>query len=163
MHQGYPEIVKRRGRSAAEVVIRLEGPQLPVLAMRGAFMVIERERGLPWTGSRPGSFTITKWEGPPEHLSPLSKKNRGTRRYQGVNGDEDPEFAQPRDEDERQERDRLDQRAIRTGLASFIIGLGNEAEAQTFVRYWHRKSLEVPDYEYKNGDIAPVVDAEILW
>lgn len=160
-HQGYPEIVNRKERSPFEVVIRLEGPSLTHHDIRSAFMLAERQRALPWTGTLPGSLNLQVWEGPDDTISPLSR-HRGRRRVRGPIEEEDPEL-EPRNDDEQQEKERLDERARRKMNPSYILGFEKQAEAQAFVRYWHRRSLELPDFEYKNGDIAPVVSAEILW
>lgn len=54
--------------------------------------------------------------------------------------------------------------ARRTPVPRYICGFATEAEAQTFVRYWHRRTMEpYADFDYENGDIPPVVIAEILW
>lgn len=50
----------------------------------------------------------------------------------------------------------------RKGKCSYLFGFDSEDAALTFVQYWHRRPLEMGT-GYGNDDIAPVVNAELLW
>ena len=54
-------------------------------------------------------------------------------------------------------------RERRKARCSYLFGFDTEDAALTFVQYWHRRPLEMTAMSYDSDDIAPVVDAELLW
>lgn len=154
-HQGYPFIVNRPGRSNAEVLLQLEGPQPTAHGIRRAIVKAERELGVPWTGEflGDGQVKITKWEPQGRNVSPLSLR-RDLREEVQEDG------SRPRSA----EGEGGDAWTVSKpqGNPTFILGFASDAEAERFVRYWHRRPL-MQEPGYSNGDIDPVVNAEILW
>ena len=164
-YSGYPFIVKRLDKSPFEVLLQLEGPQLSIPNIRSAIFKVARDRGLPWTGSENHDMKVTKWEVRGSNVSPLSSKRleddwegeqdrfdkaEALKHGDGPGGQDDNEPAEFR-------------RQRRFAAPSYIIGFQTEGEAQTFVRFWHRRPMELANYDYANGDIAPIVNAEMLW
>ena len=172
-HLGYPEIVSRPDRSPAEVLMRFEGWTPMLLSIRSELIFHERKRGLPWTGEM-ASIRIHKWT--------LERKNRSTASYASVDesdGEDDDnanqagEYSQPLNESDLvrwgPEGDFKDETEVPTQSRtrrhvepSFIVGLQTEAEASAFVKYWHRRPMDVKPPEGML-DGPPIVNAEILW
>lgn len=156
-YRGYPAITARPDKAPVEVLLHLAGPQLTIPNIRLAFHRVARYRGMPWTGASQDYHTmnIRKWEVRGTNVSPM-----GTRRlteYNGTVGDMDDLH------DEREDSDDT-HRPRRAAVPRYIVGFETDAEAQTFVRYWHRRPLAMPeDFKYENGDLPPIVNAEILW
>lgn len=144
---GYPAIVNRPDRSPVEVVLRLDGPQLAIPHIKSVLYYAAKHRGLPWTGNE-RAINLFKWESRTPNVSPMS-----LRRVR--QGDED-DVEEDDSEDESQMR-------RRKPLPCYIIGFDTESEAQTFVRYWHGRPMELKDFVYENNDSAPIANAEILW
>lgn len=169
-YQGYPAIVNRPNRSPAEVLFRLEGQQLTIPNIRSALSKAARDRGMPWTGQEGHHLSIHKWEMGERNVSSFSRRlhrpfydakheadevNRGAGEDGESSGNADLDAAVDEEPTEFQ-------RLRRRPSPAYIIGFQNEAEAQTFVRFWHRRHLELANHDY-DGDMAPTVNAEILW
>lgn len=146
---GYPALINRPDRAPVEVALRLEGPQLAIPHIKSALYYAAKHRGLPWTG-QDRAIDVFKWEPQGPSISPM-----GPRRLEEDLKDNEEEEEEA-EEDETQAR-------RRKPLPCYIIGFNTESEAQTFVRYWHRRPLELRDFIYEDNDIAPIANAEILW
>ena len=171
-NQGYAEIVNRPGRSPAEALLRFEGltPQIDIV--KKVINDVELERGLPWTGEYRG-FKVDRWEVSSHVHSPMSPLPLKSR--QTALDDADDLFAAGSDprsdspwsnasgdqgyaEEQAEEKDRSDERGK---TVRYIVGFQTDADASAFVRYWHRRPMTgLLTYDY---DLAPIVDAEILW
>ncbi|GAB7349884.1 hypothetical protein MBLNU459_g0577t1 [Dothideomycetes sp. NU459] len=147
-NQGYPAIVNRPNRAPVEVVLRLEGPQLAVPHIRSAIYNAAKSRGLPWTGEQK-ALDVFKWEPHGRRVSPM-----GRQRLE--------EHAETFEKDA-EGKDKEPQRAMREALPCYTLGFNNESDAQTFVRYWHRRPMHLEDFVFEDSDTPPVVNAEILW
>ena len=164
-HLGYPEIVSRPDKSPAEVLIRFEGWTPILRAIRSNLIAHERKRGVPWTGEL-GSFKISRWS--------VAKEDRSIKSFASASeGNGETEASQtsaasehvrwrPDDVPDDEMHDPGQSQARRYVPPSFIVGLQTEAEASAFVRYWHRRSMDV-EAPTENPDISPLVNAEILW
>ncbi|GAB7339454.1 hypothetical protein MBLNU457_6083t1 [Dothideomycetes sp. NU457] len=171
---GYADLVERPNRSPFEVLLRFEGVNPGHTLLNSIIKRAEYKRGIPWTGEVLESYTLTKWEHSGEVQSPLSHvrskgyvlpdnedpvkdeegEAEGERKYDMV----------PRNDYERDEEERIAQRARRTPASSFIVGLQTQAEASAFARYWHKRVLM--EGTIRNGshqETAPMVSAEVLW
>ncbi|CAD0085230.1 unnamed protein product [Aureobasidium vineae] len=164
---GYPAIVKGPLKEPYVVMVRLEGPQMLTTMARGIFMKAERDRRSPWNGEF-GNLPYHTWEPTPKNISPLDrksrldkdgdhKKNSWLEEIEEV-ADMDSEF----EEDERTEN-RPGTRERRKVRCSHLFGFDTEDAALTFVQYWHRRPLDITGTSYNSDDVAPVVDAELLW
>lgn len=166
-HGGYPHIVSRPNKSPFEVLFYLEGPQLNIEQIRGVLKRTAKERQLPWSGddttrlARP--FPIEKWEHASSHtISPLGDRKL---KFDWLQDDDSGVEAAAEDEDDFTERERSlgVRRQRRQPAVRYIAGFETEAEAETFARYWHARSMEPHDSSVLAGDLAPIVHAELLW
>lgn len=178
-HRGYPDIVQRPGRAIAEVLLRLEGPQVRLHDMRMAFIRSEGERALPWTGDRIGAFNIDVWEPKEYKESTMSSRPIGKSRLEewssqhSMLGPSEPEKESedvesssiPSDpyKKDRGVPERTKEQARWKPTPSYIIGFDTAEQAYAFVRYWHRRPLNMRDKDHFNGDLPPIINAEILW
>ena len=169
--QGYPHIVNRPERAPAEVLMRLDGPQMTVFTMKDSFNKAERARGVPWVGGEYGNLKITKWEPIIEHISPLSpdklpKKAGWDEWAEGdvaVTGARNgPDSERPTSDEEIKEEARLRDRVQRKDVPRYILGFANDAEASIFVRFWHRRPFG-EHLNHEHGELAATIHAEILW
>lgn len=156
-HQGYPHIVNRPNKSPVEVLLRLEGPKLSIPLVRSALVAAARRRDVPWTGVEVTKIPIEKWVAKNPDVSPLNPKN----------GLKDYELLESNSSESVQGGDGIEESDSRSSggrlpPACYIVGLQTEAEAQTFVRYWHRRPMELSIDGFDYGDVAPIVNAEIL-
>lgn len=165
-HRGYPNLVDRPNKSPFEVLLRLDGPQLAIPHIRIALAKAARDRAMPWTGKETSRIRIMRWDTRGTNVSPMSpreidvehKDDIGARDRTGsLFGSELP------GEIHEGEADRDRERKRRLAAARYILGFDTDIEAQAFVRFWHGRPLELVDTTCYDGDIAPVVNAEVLW
>ncbi|KAG9962070.1 hypothetical protein KCU61_g5099, partial [Aureobasidium melanogenum] len=164
---GYPDIVKGPLREPYIVMIRLEGPQLPITMVKGVLGKVERERRIPWNREF-GDLSYRTWDPKPKNISPFSANNRldkgGTkiRNHWLEEIEELAEMDNPMEEEDDFDR-RAGGRERRKARQSYLFGFDSEDAALTFVQYWHRRPLDMSGMNFDSDDIAPVVDAELLW
>ncbi|KAI5201115.1 hypothetical protein E4T39_05389 [Aureobasidium subglaciale] len=162
---GYPDIVKNPLKEPYVVMMRLEGPQLPITMVKGVLDKTERERRIPWNRDF-GDLTFHTWEPKPKNISPLDVKSRLDKTWESEVDEDEVEEIDYMD-NQRQNDDRADQgsnkRERRRPRCSYLFGFDSEDAALTFVQYWHRRPLDRSNYTYDNDEVAPVVDAELLW
>ncbi|KAL1303369.1 hypothetical protein AAFC00_006766 [Neodothiora populina] len=151
---GYPHLVNRPTRMPAEVLLHLEGKEIPMPQIRYAFGKAARFRGLPWTGDDRLIY-LEKWDGGAKDISPM-----GSRGFKFDVAHE--EIAGPSDEESTTSLVEPSRRKFRGALQRYIVGFDNQAEAETFVRHWHMQPLLGLDHML-NGDSAPIVNVEVLW
>ncbi|KAH0291844.1 hypothetical protein KCU71_g15237, partial [Aureobasidium melanogenum] len=149
------------------VMIRLEGPQLPITMVKGVLGKVERERRIPWNREF-GDLSYRTWDPKPKNISPFSANNRldkgGTkiRNHWLEEIEELAEMDNPMEEEDDFDR-RAGGRERRKARQSYLFGFDSEDAALTFVQYWHRRPLDMSGMNFDSDDIAPVVDAELLW
>jgi len=173
-YHGYADLVERPDKSPVEVLLRFEGVNPGLTLLNSIIKRAEYTRGIPWTGEVLESYTLTKWEHSGEVRSPLSRTDSkdgvvldNGEHFEGDEANVEDERTRnmtPRNEYERDEEERIAERARRQPAASFIVGLETQAEASAFARYWHKRVLM--DGTIKNGgheEAAPIVNAEVLW
>ncbi|KAK6003673.1 hypothetical protein QM012_009444 [Aureobasidium pullulans] len=166
-NQGYPDIVKGPLKEPYVVMIRLEGPQLPITMVRGVLGKVERERRIPWNREF-GHLSYRIWEPKPKNVSPLSTNNRldkggnKTRNRWLEDIEELAEMDNALGEEDRHD-ERPGGRERRKARSSYLFGFDSEDAALTFVQYWHRRSLDMSSMNFDTEDTAPVVEAELLW
>ncbi|KAI5269078.1 hypothetical protein E4T47_07295 [Aureobasidium subglaciale] len=162
---GYPDIVKSPLRKPYVVMMRLEGPQLPITMVKGALDKMERERRIPWNRDF-GDLSFYVREPKPKNISPLDSKSRLDKKWES---EFDEDVVEEIDEMDKQLQsdDRAEQRSSRRERrkprCSYLFGFDSEDAALSFVQYWHRRPLDLPNQNYDNDEVAPVVDAELLW
>jgi hypothetical protein len=164
---GYPDIVKGPLKDPYVVMIRLEGPQMPITMVKGILAKVERERRIPWNREF-GDFSYRTWEPKPKNISPLnrvmrldkSEKDHRKNRFEEL--EEIAEMEDHLEEDEPEDRP-SGTRERRKERCSYLFGFDSEDAALTFVQYWHRRPLETTGMSYDSDDLAPVVNAELLW
>lgn len=164
---GYPDIVKGPLEEPYIVMVRLEGPQLPITMVKGVLGKVERDRRIPWNREF-GDLSYRIWDPKPKNISPLSKINRlekGKNPSRNSWLEEIEELAEMEDlaEEEDGRDERTGGRERRKARSSYLFGFDSEDAALTFVQYWHRKPLDMSGMTFDSDDIAPVVDAELLW
>ncbi|KAI4749167.1 hypothetical protein E4T50_00505 [Aureobasidium sp. EXF-12298] len=164
---GYPDIVKGPLREPYIVMIRLEGPQLPITMIKGVLSKVERERRIPWNREF-GDLSYQTREPKSKNISPLDRKSRldtSGRRNKNDWFNEIEEIAEmdAEVEEDEPEDNPSGPRERRKARCSYLFGFDTEDAALTFVQYWHRRPLEMTAMSYNSDDIAPVVDAELLW
>ena len=120
-----------------EARLTLEGPQLSLSYLRHIFIESGRDRSLGWSGGDELAPRMTKWEPPPpeEIVSPMSRSRAAhTDRQPRYNGEESTEndAAGPKSQLKR-----------RTPPLVYILGFHSERAMQSFVHFWHRRSVEV--------------------
>lgn len=177
-HKGYPNLLLRPKRSPVEVMLRLEGPQLAISHIRSALSKTARDRGMPWTGKDNSEMKISKWEIRGTNISPMSNREFKVLKERRSEATEKSATSPPGEqeyedkyedtyEDDQEDGDEDGDvevhRKRRQPAPGYIIGFDTESEAQTFVAYWHRRAMGLADFYYENGDVAPLVNAEILW
>ncbi|CAD0114282.1 unnamed protein product [Aureobasidium uvarum] len=164
---GYPAIVNGPLKEPYVVMVRLEGPNMLTTMARGIFIKVERARRSPWNGEY-GNLPYHTWEPAPKNISPSDRKGR-LDKDGGIRGnrwlEEIEEVADMDNDFEADERtdDRPGTRERRKGKCSHLFGFDTEDAALNFVQYWHRRPLDITGTNYDTDDVAPVVDAELLW
>jgi len=128
--------------------------------IRDVLIKSAKDRHMPWNLKDGHNLTLWKWEVTGANISPMSSRRLPEAAEDDGRREEERRGSNSRDEKPGQD-DHPQQKAQLP--PSYIVGLHTEAEAQTFVRFWHRRPMEHPDHDFLNGDIAPVVNAEILW
>jgi hypothetical protein len=162
-NHGYRDIVNGPLKEPYVVMIRLEGPQVPITMIKGALGKVERERRIPWNREF-GDLSHRTWEPKSRNISPLSRranlgKNERDNRFDALE-----EIAEMNNdaEEEDVEDPSPGSRDKRKGRCSYLFGFDSEDAALTFVQYWHRRPIDM-GAAYGNDDIPPVVNAELLW
>jgi hypothetical protein len=163
-NQGYRDIVNGPLKEPYVVMIRLEGPQVPITMIKGALGKVERERRIPWNREF-GILSYRTWEPKSTNISPLSRrpimgKNERDNRFDALQ--EIAEMDNDADEEDDVEDPSRGSRDKRKGRCSYLFGFDSEDAALTFVQYWHRRPIDI-GAAYDNDDIPPVVNAELLW
>ncbi|THX81150.1 hypothetical protein D6D05_04272 [Aureobasidium pullulans] len=162
---GYPDVVKGPLRKPYVVMIRLEGPQLPITMIKGVLSRVERERRIPWNRDF-GDLSYHTWEPKPKNISPLDERTRLDKNGDDEGNSNEIEEIAEMDRDAKggeEGSDRPGRRERRKPRCSYLFGFDSEDAALTFVQYWHRRPLDMAEVNYANDEIAPVVDAELLW
>jgi hypothetical protein len=135
--------------------------------VKGVLAKVERERRIPWNREF-GDFSYRTWEPKPKNISPLnrvmrldkSEKDHRKNRFEEL--EEIAEMEDHLEEDEPEDRP-SGTRERRKERCSYLFGFDSEDAALTFVQYWHRRPLETTGMSYDSDDLAPVVNAELLW
>jgi hypothetical protein len=162
-NQGYRDIVNGPLKEPYIVMIRLEGPQVPITMIKGALGKVERERRIPWNREF-GDLSYRTWEPKSRNISPLSRRanlgnNERDNRFDAL--EEIAEMDNDVEEDDVKDPAPAS-RDKRKGRCSYLFGFDSEDAALTFVQYWHRRPIDL-GAAYGNDDIPPVVNAELLW
>lgn len=143
-----------------EVRLALEGPQLSMTSIRQTLAASGAERALPWSGSQDNKLNIHKWE-PQQSVSPQDRSY-----YARSNMDTVPlEDSTPVDDAPGQAESSGSAQRRRIPRNVYLVGFNHEADAQTFVQYWHRRPM-LPsrlNQSFEDGESAPIVNAELLW
>ncbi|KAF1825990.1 uncharacterized protein K489DRAFT_376387 [Dissoconium aciculare CBS 342.82] len=142
-HKGKPLYQQRHGRTPFEVRFAMEGPQLSVGALRHVILEDGIERGQSWSGVDGGTPNILEWD--PVHREVLLE-----------------------------DRERKPARAVKAGVKEvatrtmnpiFIISFPTKQIAQSFVCYWHRRTIEkkkISSWEMEFAFDAPIADVQLL-
>lgn len=156
--RGQPEIVKRPGRMPAEVALRFPMSRITKAELEAALSAAEKRRNLPWCGTSFSSFKCDAWRSPASlgtELRIRTKKHRSPQSSMPINN-ETHTLAAALDQPVK-----IDEQAEPENRASvFIVGLGSRAEAESFVRYWHRRTIPEPGADPAKPPV--VVDADVL-
>ncbi len=134
---GYPELISSETNSSYPILFTVDGAQPSYYDIKQAIHQDGKDRGLMWTA--------------------LTSKN-SIRKF---------ETATPKSEDEADEnifdgREKAPSYA-RYKPARWILSFQSEAEAQRFVRTWHRREFPLPRGSSTYGEPPPMINAEILW
>ena len=126
---GYPDIVKGPLKEPYVVMIRLEGPQLPITMVKGVLGKVERERRIPWNREF-GELSYRTWEPKPKNVSPFSANTRldkGENKNRNSWLEEIEELAEMENPVEQDEQDeRLGRRERRKVRSSYLFGFDSE-------------------------------------
>jgi hypothetical protein len=149
---GVPPYQRRNGRTPFEVRFTMEGPQLTIGALRHIIMEDGIERGQSWSGTESKELTIWEWD--PWSSSPITEAKArdlaqaDTRRAASPRGDK------PNPKTQR-----------RTPNTIFLISFATKEAAQSFVCYWHRRTIEkqvIGHLDIAFATDAPVADVQYI-
>lgn len=162
-NNGYAPLIKRRDRMPYEVRLTLEGPQIAMNRIRYIIYESGRERALSWSGGEEMNVQISRWEAHHDLSAPQARSGQ----IETAIGNLD-------EQDEEQEK--MDRHAMKAGngeeglqrrrteIPVYVLGFHTEHAARSFVAHWHRRPLELgKGGEDEEGDLPPVVNAELLW
>ena len=182
-NRGYPFLTARKDRMPYEARLTMEGPQLHASAIRHLLRLSGRSRELLWSGGDRQTPVINKWV-PPERglsngrLSGMSRKRAagewGKRQEiheqreaerEGADaytpGDVGADGSSPAEVDlQEASGDRSWQEKERS---TYILGFATERAMQSFVHYWHRRSMVTEGFEHSNSDLPAIANVEALW
>ncbi|KAI9700637.1 MAG: hypothetical protein M1836_002004 [Candelina mexicana] len=146
---GYAQLIASESKSEFPILFSTDGSQPSTNAITEAISHDGRNRGLPWALST-SKNAIKKLEDqtPPQPATEDAQENTDSSHVDASSIDE-PEKTPNHQSRYKQPR--------------WIISFQNEAEAQRFVRMWHRREFPTPRTGSIYGEPPPMVNAEILW
>ncbi|KAI9760624.1 MAG: hypothetical protein M1835_000140 [Candelina submexicana] len=146
---GYAQLIASESKSEYPILFTIDGSQPSTHAISEAIGHDGRKRGLPWALST-SKNAIKKLEDPtPPQTATEDAQEKTDSSHLDASIDE-PEKTPSHQTRYRQPR--------------WIISFQNEAEAQRFVRMWHRRAFPMPRGAGSiYGEPPPMVNAEILW
>jgi hypothetical protein len=152
VHNGIPPYQTRNGRTPFEVRFAMEGPQLTVGALRHVILEDGIERGQSWSGTDSNVLTIWEWD--TKSASPITEA-----KARDIAVAEARRAAAPRQDTSNPNLPR------RTKNPIFIISFPTREAAQSFVCYWHKRTIEkklVSHYDMPFATDAPVADVQLI-
>lgn len=159
---GYPMITRRADKMPYEVRLTLEGPQHPLSRIRSVIHNSGRERALEWSGGDEKNVKITKYE---PRLERSAEQLAGEKSHLGRT--EDAQLFWDMTKSQAQPVDFGDSETAlkrRTPIPVYIIGFHTEHAAQSFVRYWHRRPMDMGSKSAdEDGELPPIANVELLW
>lgn len=148
---GLPHVVNRPGRMPAEVAVRFPMSPMTMEEWEAAVAESEVARNLPWVSSSFSAFRCQEYRRPGPRgarrrdrskQSPREDVSSGTE-FQNEVSDGDEIVDTPRKQ------------------STIIMGFDTPAEAEAFVRYWHRRV--VPSSDRRERSKPPIiVEADVL-
>ncbi|PPJ52448.1 hypothetical protein CBER1_10317 [Cercospora berteroae] len=160
--KGYKGIVQRVGKMPVEVRLTMDGPQLHASRLKHIFLETGKRRNLSWSGGENFELDIMKWEArvspSSADVSEFAQKNAAGIREGRESDDSGKQIKKAKN-------DEPETQPMRTPPHVFIVGFHTEDAAQSFIAYWHKRKLELPnarapDFE---DDSPPVAHVELLW
>lgn len=158
-NRGYPDIVKSPLNRPYIVMMRLEGPQLPITVIKGALGRVEKERRVPWDRDF-GDLTYYTRTSKAKNIKYQDTKTRLDHSEDATDDVVGGEITTDADKDKEAPTNKRERRRLKN---SYLFGFHSHDAALSFVQYWHRRCLDMPSFPFENDEIAPVVDAELLW
>jgi hypothetical protein len=152
---GYPDIVNGPLKEPYVVLMRLEGPQVPITMITGVLRRAEEDRRIPWDKDF-GNLAHHTWLPKPKNISTED-------RIHGLETREKTKAEQQQEADELEEDRRSGARERRRPRNSYLFGFHSHDAALTFVQYWHRRPIELAGFRFEHDEMAPVADVELLW
>lgn len=161
-NSGYAPLIKRPDRMPFEVRLTLEGPQIAMARIRYIIYESGRERALSWSGGEEMNVKISKWEPFHDVSAPQARSGQVGTSIRGWEEDDEQERASRHAARAGNGEEGLQRR--RTEAPVYVLGFHTEHAARSFVAHWHRRPLESgKGGEDEEGDLPPVVNAELLW
>ncbi|KAF2860269.1 hypothetical protein K470DRAFT_299784 [Piedraia hortae CBS 480.64] len=157
-HGGYPALVNRRGRTAHEARLTLEGAQLTLATVRQILLTSAQSLGLSWNDEAEIVPRISKWE-PQFNMSPLSRSQEAYDLAAKLDATSDTP-KQDKAENSPKPNIRSAARIV------YILGFETQGALQRFIAFWHRRHMCWEGVERKGiieGDEPPIANVEHLW
>jgi hypothetical protein len=150
-YNGVPPYQTRSGRTPFEVRFTMEGPQLTVNALRHVILEDGIERGQPWSGTESTALTIWEWD--TKNATPLTEAQaRDNAAYQARRAAMKKDSPNPNLQ-------------RRTQNPIFIFSFPTSEAAQSFVCYWHKRTIDkkvLGNYEMVFATDAPVANVQLI-
>ncbi|USW55697.1 hypothetical protein Slin15195_G090160 [Septoria linicola] len=162
--EGYRSIVQRPDKLPFEVRLTMEGPQLQANTIRHIMLETGKQRNLSWSGGDKYNMQITKWEPvvapKARDISEFAAKNAP-----GIRDERASDLSGRQLSNAQAASEERGARLHRTPPHVFILGFYTEIAAQSFITYWHKRSLELPGKEVAetDDDLPPIAHVEMLW
>lgn len=153
---GYPRLVDAKAAGQHLVMLRLEGPKMTSVQISNAIEMHERRRNLAWQGDEPGLVPVQAFvRDPRQQSTPVGRRvgeaKPGPRERHAFRNQQVAE-------------DDVLYPAPETMLADrYLVTFEEEAQAHTFVRYWHRRSIMHTETTRLKQDASTLINAEVLW
>jgi len=150
---GVPPYQRRNGRTPFEVRFTMEGPQLTIGALRHIIMEDGIERGQSWSGTESKELAIWEW-----HVESASLITEARARELATS-------EQQRAADKTKKDSPNPDAPRRTRNPVFLISFPTREAAQSFVCYWHKRTIEkklVSHYDMPFATDAPVADVQLI-
>lgn len=167
-NQGYSSLVRRKDKMPFEVRLTLDGPQLQTSTIRFILHASGKSRALPWSGGDEIIPPIAKWE-PHASISPMDHHSQRARANAWDRTEEEQalhDLSKLRQRQGKEGANGLIQEQRRTPQLVYIVGFYTEGAAQSFISYWHRRSMAwkgVDSGKDEEEDLPPVANVEMLW
>ncbi|OQO10869.1 hypothetical protein B0A48_04170 [Cryoendolithus antarcticus] len=161
---GHPALTQRPGKMQFELRLTLDGPQLALRRIRHVIYESGRARALSWSGGEEMNVPISEWVAPKRYGEVGPPNGESTKSELEADAVTESEEAVEEEIEHTSEQHKPAELKRRKPHPVFILGFHTEHAAQSFKRYWHRRTMEWEgDHADEEGDLPPIANVELLW